>query len=41
MWRQFPAAEPVMPDTAGTLAMLFRISRADIDSGFTDNAKKD
>ena len=41
MWRQFSAAEPVMPYTAGTLTMLFRISRADIDSSFTDNAKKD
>ena len=41
MWRQFSAAEPVMPYTAGTLTMLFRISRADIDRSFTDNAKKD
>ena len=36
MWGQFLAAKPVIPDTAGTFTMLFRISRADIDSNFTD-----
>lgn len=39
-WGQSPVAEPAIPDTVGTFTILFRFSKADVDSSFMDNAKK-